>query len=155
MPANIDPVYSRIGAVGNSSILTPTTAFPTLFGATANTTMDMSSTTGTQVIFTGDPTNGSFLRSILIKQGGPSAAVSTAAVARFFWNNGGTPGTAGNQFLYREFTLPAITPSNTVVAPEFEIPCNVLIPPGHRIYGAISVVQTTTGYFFIGLGGHL
>ena len=155
MPANIDPVYSRIGAVANSTIATPTAAFPTLFGATANTTLDLSSTTGSQIIFTADTTNGSFLRSIIIKQGGPSATISTAAVARFFWNNGGTVGSAGNQFLWKEFTLPAVTPSTTVTSPDYEIPCNVILPPGHRIYGVISVVQTTTGYFFIGVGGHL
>ena len=155
MPANIDPVYSRIGAINSSTIATPSAAFATLFGATANTTMDLSTTTGSQIIFTADTTNGSFLRSIIVKQGGPSAAVSSLAVARFFWNNGGTVGTAGNQFLWKEFQLAVVTPSATASAPDYEIPCNVLLPPSHRIYGTISAAQTTTGYFFIGVGGHL
>ena len=155
MPANIDPVYSRVGAIANSTIGAPTAAMPTLFGATANTTLDLNSTTGAQIVFTADATNGSFLRSIVIKQGGPSAAVSTAAVVRLFWNNGGTAGTAGNQVLWKEFTLPAVTPSNTVTSPDYEIPCNVILPPGHRIYATISVAQTTTGFFIYGIGGHL
>jgi len=128
---------------------------PTLFGATANTTMDLSTTTGAQIIFTADTTNGSFLRSIVIKQGGPSAAASSNAVARFFWNNGGTAGTAGNQVIWKEFTLPIVTPSATATTPDYEIPCNVILPPGHRIYATISATQTTTGYFMFGIGGHL
>lgn len=155
MPANIDPVYSRIGAAGNSTIAAPTAAFATLFGGTANTTLDLSTTTGSQVIFTADTTNGSFLRSISIKVGGPSAAATTAAVMRFFWNNGGTVGTAGNQVLWKEFTLPSVTPSTTATTPDYEIPCNVLLPPGHKIYATITVTQTTVGYLVFGIGGHL
>jgi hypothetical protein len=156
MPANIDPVYSRIGAAGNSTVAAPTTAFATQFGATANTTLDLSSTTGSQIVFTADATNGSFLRSIVIKWSGTSQTqASTAAVMRFWWNNGGTAGTAGNQFLWKEFALPVITPSATATTPEYEIPCNVLLPQGHRIYAAISATQTTNGYHVAGIGGHL
>lgn len=157
MPANIDPVYSRIGAVANSTIAAPTAAMPTIFAATANTTLDLNSTTGSQIIFTADATNGSFLRSIIIKQGGATTSTAgIACVARIFWNNGGTAGTSGNQVLYKEFTLPAVTPSTVLTSPDYEIPCNIIMPPGHRMYGVISVAQTAgTGFFIYGIGGHL
>jgi hypothetical protein len=122
---------------------------------TANVTLDLSTTTGSTIAFTADATNGSFLRSIVIKVGGASAAVTVQCVARLFWNNGGTVGTAGNQVLWKEFTLPAVTPSAIATTPDYEIPCNVILPPGHRIYSTITVAQTTSGYFIFGIGGHL
>lgn len=148
MAVNNDPIYSRRGEIANSQAGV-STAFPAAFD-TANTAVDGTGTVTT--IFTADATNGSYLKSIIIKQA-KAVAVSTACVARFFINNGQTNATAGNNLLYKEFVLPAVTPSSTVASPDYEIPCNLPLREGMKINAVISVTQTTTGFVMYGVGG--
>lgn len=149
MPANIDPIYSRRGEVGNSTSGV-STAFPAVFTA-ANTALDGTGTVVT--VFTADATNGGFLKSIIIKQANAAAAVSTACVARFFINNGATNVTATNNVFYKAMVLPANTPSTTADSPEYEIPCGIVLRETWKILGIISVAQTTTGFHMYGVGG--
>lgn len=153
MPGNISPVYSRHGAIANSTVAAPTTSFPALM-QTANAAMDAAS--GTVVtVFTADTTNGSFLRSIMVKVGGATAAATSAAVLRLFINNGAVTTTNTNNVLWKELTLPVVTPSATAPTPDYEIPANFLLPAGQRIIALISATQTTAGYVVFGIGGHL
>ena len=149
MPANIDPIYSRKGEIGNSS-LGAATAFPAVLTA-ANTALDGTGTVTT--IFTADATNGGYLKSIIIKQSNAAAAVSTACVARFYINNGLSNTMATNNLFYKSMVLPAVTPSTTADSPDYEIPCGIALREGYKILGTISVAQTTTGFVMYGVGG--
>jgi hypothetical protein len=118
MPANIDPIYSRL----------PEAQFVSIpGGTTANTATDGTGTVFT--VFTADATNGSFVQSIRIK----AAAVSTGTVIRFFINNGLTNATAANNVFFDEMTLTTVTSSNTTAVPVYELSVARALPPGYKI----------------------
>jgi hypothetical protein len=148
MPSNIDPVYSkqgRFGAGGTSSTFSISTS-------TANTAFDGSGTIGTDIFvaFTADATNGSFLRSVVAKI--RSTGVGVASVLRLFINNGSANGTNTNNALYKELSIPAITATQTAATPDFEIPCNIMLPPGYRILYTFGTAPVNTWMVF-GVGG--
>jgi hypothetical protein len=118
MPANIDPIFSRSPDI-------QWTRIPS--GTTANTAVDGTGTVFT--VFTADSTNGGFVQSIRIK----AASVSTSTVLRFFLNNGLTNGTAANNSLIDEVTLPSITSNNTLAVATFELPVGRALPAGYKI----------------------
>ena len=148
MPSNIDPVYSkqgRFGAGGTSSTFTTSTS-------TANTAFNGTGTLGTDIFlaFTADATNGSFLRSIVAKI--TSTGVGVSSVLRIFINNGSTNATATNNALYKELSIPAITATQTAATPDFEIPCNIMLPAGYRILYTFGTAPVNTWMVF-GVGG--
>ena len=148
MPSNIDPVYSKVGRHGNGGTAT-TFRVST---STANTAFDGTGTLGTAIweAFTADATNGSFLRSIVCKV--TSTGVGVASVLRIFINNGSTNATATNNALYKELSLPAITATQTAATPDFEIPCNIMLPAGYKILYCFGTAPVNTWMVF-GVGG--
>jgi hypothetical protein len=52
---------------------------------------------------------------------------------RLYINNGSVNTTVTNNALFKEITLPAITATQLAATPDFEIPCNVMLPAGYRI----------------------
>lgn len=148
MPSNIDPVYSkqgRFGAGGTASTFT-------IMTSAANTNFDGTGTIGTDIFvaFTADATNGSFLRSIVAKI--RSTGVGVASVLRLFINNGSSNGTNTNNALFKELSIPAITATQTAATPDFEIPCNIMLPPGYRILYSFGTAPVNTWMVF-GVGG--
>lgn len=150
MPANIDPVYSKQGKISNGGTATTFRAST----STANTAFDGTGTLDTSIweAFTADATNGSFLRSINCKI--TSTGVGVASVLRLWINNGSTNGTATNNGLVKELTLPAITANQTSATPDFEIPFNILLPAGYRILYAFGTAPVNT-WMVYGVGGDL
>lgn len=150
MSANIDPVYSRAGKIGDGGT---TTTFR-VSTSTANTAFDGTGTLDTNIweAFVADATNGSFLRSIIAKI--TSTGVGVASVLRLFINNGSTNATATNNALYKELTLPAITATQTAATPDFEIPCNILLPASYRILYTFGTAPVNT-WMVYGIGGDL
>lgn len=150
MPANIDPVYSKVGRQGDGGT---TTTFR-ISTSTANTAFDGTGTLDTSIweAFVADATNGSFLRSINCKI--VSTGVGVASVLRLFINNGSTNATNTNNALYKEISLPAITATQTAATPDFEIPCNILLAPGYRILYAFGTAPVNLWMVF-GIGGDL
>lgn len=122
MPANFSPIYTRVG-----DIQWVTTGYMTA----ANTTADLTSGT-TYLAFTADATNGGFLRSLRFKA--TPAGNTTATVARVWINNGSTTGTAANNTLFGEITLPLTTATGTAATAEYEYPMNVALPPAYAVY---------------------
>lgn len=123
MPANTNPIYSRVADIQWNSYLTA-----------ANTTADL--TTGTiYLLFTADATNGGFVQKLRLRS--TPAGNTTATVLRLWINNGGTTATASNNILYDEISLPATTASGTAATPNYEIPLNIALPPGYRLYATI------------------
>lgn len=155
MPANIDPVYSSTGhfsAGGTSS----TFAQPS---NTANTSLT-TGTVGTDMFVAVDAAsanapNGLFVRSLVVKYIGTSGA-SAASVMRFFINNSSTAATATNNALFKELTLPALTATNTAASPDFEVPCNILLPVNYRILYTFGTAPGATNLFIcFGVCGRL
>ena len=136
MAANTSPIYTRLADI----------QWTTTVVKTASNIYD--GTAGTTVIFTADATNGGFLRSIKAKPN----STNIATVVRFWINNGSTSGTAANNVLYQEFSLPAITASATVAQPEIEIPMNLALPAAYVIICAVATT-VANGWYFTGVGG--
>jgi hypothetical protein len=122
--ANTVPIYSIAGSVANNSA----TAMNQLVLAAANdyTGIDVD----VSLIFTADPTNGSFIQRIRFKAGG----TNTASVARIYLNNGSDPTTAANNCFYGECSLPGTTAIATAATVEIDYPMGFAIPAGFRIY---------------------
>jgi len=147
MAVNTDPIYSKVGDIQWS-------ATSALF-ATAMTAGNVSSYDGTDAniksIFTADATNGGYVQRIRAKCAALTGT-SAASVLRIWVNNGSTAGTAVNNVLIGEVSLPAV--SNTVVAanPDIEYPLNIALPPGYKLLAGIGTA-VTTGWVVAVFGG--
>lgn len=135
MPANLDPIYSRVGSVQWTPNVTA-----------ANTAMDGTGTVNT--IWTADATNGGYLQYIKCK----ALGTNVQTVARFFINNGGANSTAANNVLFGELTLGTTTASNNASNQEYSYPVNIALPPGYKINVAIGTA-VAAGWEFCGVGG--
>lgn len=135
MPANLDPIYSRVGSVQWTPAVTA-----------ANTAMDGTGTVNT--VWTADATNGGYLSHIKAKPLG----TNVATVARFFINNGGANTTAANNVLFGEMSLTASSASNTTALTEYSYPLNIALPPGYKINVTLGTA-VAAGWEFTGVGG--
>lgn len=124
MPVNTLPAWTRQGDVSNDG----STGMNQLVTAAANDYTGIDA--DYSLCFTADPTNGSFVRYIRFKPGG----TNVASVARIFFNNGSTPGTAANNQFFDEVSLPATTAIATSATVAIEVPMNLWLNPGFRIY---------------------
>jgi hypothetical protein len=138
MAANTDPIFSRAAMI---SWIGPI--------VTANTTPDLS--TGTSyLLFTADATNGGFVTKLRLHAS--PVGNTTATVLRLFINNGATTGTATNNSLFDEITLPATTASAVAATPNYEIPLNFALPPGYTLYATIGT-GSANGWYATVIGG--
>lgn len=120
--------------------------------STANTAFDGTGTLNTNIweAFLADPTNGSYVRSIVAKV--TSTGVGVASVLRLFINNGSSNATPANNALYKELSLPAMTATQTSATVDFEIPCNIMLPAGYRILYTFGTAPVNT-WIVYGVGG--
>jgi len=123
MAANTDPIFSKAGDVSNNSgtgmnqlVLSAANDYT---GAGANNSL----------VFTAGP-DGGFVQRLRFKAGG----TNVATVARIFINNGSANTTATNNVFYDEIALPATTASATAGTPTIDLPMNIALPAGFRIY---------------------
>ena len=77
---------------------------------------------------------------------------TTATVLRLFINNGSTTGTATNNSLYDEITLPATTATAVAATANYEIPLNIALPSGYALYATIHT-GSTNGWYATVIGG--
>ena len=136
MPANTAPIFSLLGDV----------QWGTTLLATANTAKDGTGTVLTA--FTADATNGGYVSSIRFR----AAGSNIATVVRVFINNGATNGTAGNNILYSELTLPATTLSEVAELTNQEIALGFALPPGYKLNCTIGTT-VAVGYYVSVVGG--
>ncbi len=138
MPANIDPIYTKVGDIQWATL-----------AAGANNTAD--GTSGTKaLVFTADATNGGYLREIRCKPA--PGTTSTATAVRVWLNNGSSDTVAANNILLGDFTMPAFTASTAAASPDITYPLGIAIPPGYRVY--VTTAQTATATLhFTGVGG--
>jgi hypothetical protein len=136
MVANVDPIYSR----------TPDIQWGTTVLATANTAKDGTGTVLT--VFTADATEGGWAGTLVAR----AAGTNIATVLRVFINNGSTNGTAANNILRYELTLPATTLSEVAQLAPYEIPLNLNLPAGYKINCTVGTT-VAAGYYISVNGG--
>lgn len=143
MAGNAAPIYSKDGEVSNNGSTgmnqLVTLAAADFTGAGANNSL----------IFTADPTNGSFVQRIRFKAGG----TNVASVARVFLNNGSDNTVATNNVFYGEVSLPATTLINTAATVEIDYPLDFALPPGFRIYFGLGTA-VAAGWVATVIGGN-
>ena len=140
MPANTAPIYTRLGDVQWIGGIT-----------TANTTTDLTSGT-IYLAFTSDATNGGYVQKIRFRAVTGTGNNNVATVARIWINNGSATGTATNNILFDEISLAATTGSATSALAVYELPLNVALPAGYRIYITIGTT-VASGYNATVVGG--
>jgi hypothetical protein len=138
MPANTSPIYSKVADIQWGTLLT-----------TANTAKDGTGTVVT--IFTADATNGGRVERIKVR----AAGTNVATVLRIFINNGSTNGTAANNSLYAEITLPATTLSEVSSLADpgvgvLDFP--LVLPPGYKLNCTVGTT-VAAGYYITAVGG--
>lgn len=137
--ANNQPIFTSVGDVQWTT--TPMNV--------ANTTTDLTSGT-IYLAFTADTTNGGYVQRIRFRTLGNN---SNPTVARVWINNGGATGTAANNTLFDEITLPTTTASQVAAQANYELPLNFALPPGDRIYVTLGSLPTSAGWQATVIGG--
>lgn len=135
MAANTTPIFTNVPTVSWSGNLT-------------SGTNNYDGTSGSTLLFTADATDGSFVYKIMAE----AAGTNVATVARFFINNGSTTGTAANNALIMQLSLPATTASSSGATQHMEIPVNLQLPAGYRLYVTIATT-VAAGWNFSCFGG--
>lgn len=142
MPANVIPIFPRGAANTNNG----STGMNQLITAAANDYTGISA--NYSLIWTADASNGGYLKFIRAKSGG----TNVASVARFFLNNGSTPGTAANNMFMGELGLPATTAIATAPTADLEFPVYHWFEAGFRIYVGLATA-VAAGWVFSPWGG--
>lgn len=82
--------------------------------------------------------NGGTVEKVVARYSGTAGAApsgtSNATALRVWVNNGSVNTTATNNFLVADITVPAWTPSAVAANGGFEIPLNLKLPAGYKIY---------------------
>ena len=140
MAPNNNPIFSRVADVQWTGLMTA-----------ANTTSDL--TAGTSYLaFSADATEGGFLQKLRFRA--IPAASTAATVARLWLNNGSATGTAANNSLFDEVSLPATTVSATLATAGFEVPVNIPLPAGYRVYITLGTAPGgSSGWMCTAIGG--
>lgn len=136
MAGNITPIFSKVGDIQWVNGI-----------STANTTTDL--TAGTSYLaFTSDATNGGYVQKVRFRANG----TNLATVARIWLNNGSVTTDAANNTLFDELSLAATSVSQVSALSISEIPLNIALPPGYRIYITIGTA-VAAGYAATVIGG--
>jgi hypothetical protein len=77
---------------------------------------------------------------------------NVASVARVWINNGLTTGTAANNTLWDEISLPATTVTEVASQSNYELPLNFALPPNYTIYLTLGTA-VAAGWDAIVVGG--
>ena len=128
MPANIDPMFTRVADIQ--------WALPS---PTANALFDGTGVVST--VFTADAVNGGFVMYLKAKPTGASVQSSL----RIFINNGASSAVAANNIMFAELALPNVSSvSQSTANPEVMYPFNIALPPGYKVNVAITTTVAAT-----------
>lgn len=137
MPANIQPIYSRLADV----------QWAVATVVSANTTTDLTSGT-IYPIFTADTTNGGYVQRIRFRPLGSNPAT----VARVWINNGSDTTVAANNTMWDEIAIALTTVSQTAAQATYELPLNFPLPASYRLYVTLGTAGTQ-GFDVTVIGG--
>jgi hypothetical protein len=135
MPANTSPIFTLVPDIQWADAIT-----------VANTTKDL--TSGTNYLAFSGSVNGSFVQRIRFR----TLGTNVASVARVWINNGLTTGTAVNNTLWDEISLPATTVTEVAAQSNYELPLNFALPPNYAIYITLGTA-VAAGWDAIVVGG--
>ena len=138
---NIDPIFTKTPDVSTNN----STGMGQLVTAAA---ADYTGISGNYALVWTAGANGGRLDTIRCTAGG----TNVAAVVRIFINNGSAVGTATNNLFFGEFNLPVTTASTTAQMPFVEIPINVAIPAGFKVYAGLGAA-VAAGWVFAPIAG--
>ena len=138
MASNTSPIYSGVGQIGFTTVLTA-----------ANVTYDATAANGATVFLAS--ISGSFLQRIRFKASGST----TATVARVFLNNAsGVTGSAVNNVLFDEITLPVTSTTQVAATAVYELPMNIALPSGSAVVVTLGTAQAAGGgWYASAIGG--
>ena len=139
MSANTKPIYSRA----------PDVQWVSGYMTAANTTADLASGTS-YLVFTADATNGGYLRKIKFRP--TPAGNTTKTVARIWLNNGSTTGTAANNVLFDEISLPSVTADADDPVYGIEYVADLQLNAGYRVYVTLGTASAN-GWAATGVSG--
>lgn len=138
MSAQTQPIFSRQADIQWNSYL-----------VTANTTADLTSGT-TYLLWAADGTEGGWLEELVCRP--TPAGTTTATVLRIWVNNGSTTGTATNNVLTWEITLPAVATNAAGEVANVTKPIRRAFNPGYKVYGTLGT-GSTNGWAVTAFGG--
>lgn len=136
MPANNSPIYTNVPQISWVKISAAD-------GGTDGTDADVG------LVCTADATDGSFINKLVFQPRSTSGSTTTsAAAARVYINNGSSVGTGTNNVLYKELTLAAtaVNVTGTTAALGYELPLNIQLKAGYRIYVGITAIAANTNW---------
>ena len=142
MPANTEPIFSRLGEVSANGT--------TGFGAAITTaTGDYTGASANHVlVHTSDATNGSYVQRLRFT----AIGTNVASVARIYINNGSANTTAANNVIFGQVSLPATTAINTAATVEVDYPMGIALNPGFRIYVGVGTT-VAAGWVCVAVAG--
>ena len=123
---NINPIFSRIGAIGGATIANSANTDSTGVG-TIGTTMTLA--------FTSDANNGSYVQKVRFMPQATAFNTTAATVLRVYISNKASGNTtATDTHLIQEITAPAQGCGNTTVAAQYqEILVGVALPANYTV----------------------
>ena len=139
MAANTNPIYPLTPNVGLMNVLLSTA----LTNTKAYDGTDAAGTALAQVLLAGS--NGARVDSLQVQltstNGATASGTTAATLVRFWLNNGAANTTATNNQLLGEVAIPAATvvALATSINPIYNIPVNLSIPAGYKIYVGATV----------------
>lgn len=133
MAQNTQPIFTRTPDVGLAILSNGTAA-----------TFDMTSGVSASIFVAG--ASGSYINKVRIKASGST----NATVIRIYINSGSSSTTViGNNLLYGELSLPAVTVNTALAQNDYEIPINLALPANYRLFAAYGTAPGTGGGFHI------
>lgn len=131
MALNTNPIYSGVGDIQWTTVMTAVNLSLDATAANAYTVFSASF-------------SGSFVQRVRFKASGST----TATAARIFINNGGASGSAANNVLFDEITLPLTTTAAASATAVYELPLNVALPAGYRVLATLGTAQSAGGGWY-------
>jgi hypothetical protein len=149
VPANTDPIYSRLSDYQGGPLIVTAAA----------TVYDISGTIGTDIykVFTADATNGGFVQKVRFKYAANGTTTSVATTLKVWISSvaSGTPTIGTQAWFYDEIAIPATgTLTATTTTPVYEIPFNFALPLSYTILVKTTVSQgANTGFLASAIAG--
>jgi hypothetical protein len=133
MAINTNPIFTGSINVG----------FSRQTGTSAYTGYDLSASgSANSLIFTADATYGSFVQKIRWR----ALGTNSTTACRVYLNNGGSTTVTANNVLIDEIALSATTGSLSAATALFELPLNIAIAAGYKLYVTYGIANATTGW---------
>ncbi len=122
MAANTAPIYTKAGNVSTDNA-------GAMSQGLTSAAADYDGTSANNAVSHIAGADGSFVQRIRFV----SKGTNVATVARVYVNNGSSAGTAANNALVGQISLPATTASAAAATIEIDYPLNIALPAGYRV----------------------